>query len=417
MADVLVLSSDEELERSSNNAKANFRGNALKLPNFDCSFNESVDEKSKPMPVVKELSSDSNTDSPPTKKKPSRTVRNISRKTIRGKINNNKSLNSAVETSAKSCVYTNKVNQCFTSFQNKGLNLIAKETAASSDEEGISNSNVRLRARTNRVTRSSSEKENSPSETLRDTGCYSPDSSTLYVDDRTPNRSPSPPPPPPTPPPNIAQPERKKRQKKDVKDALRSLDHVKVLSNISSINTQETGIDDSFSDVTLLSPVAQKAIIIKVRSRSGIHRICMTQDEPFHRVIVEMAAKEGLPSDRCMLLVRDATIRPYDTPAKHNLTVADILSFTVQCDDQPLAEEICSGGIKIFLQTKGYKTKLSASLMKDEPLQKAMLKYSVERTVDLKKLKFFFDGEEILPTQTPNDVDLDEDDVIDVVHL
>lgn len=40
--------------------------------------------------------------------------------------------------------------------------------------------------------------------------------------------------------------------------------------------------------------------------------------------------------------------------------------------------------------------------------------YAEFRQLPLSKLKFFFDGEKIMPEQTPNDLDMDDENAVDV---
>lgn len=48
-----------------------------------------------------------------------------------------------------------------------------------------------------------------------------------------------------------------------------------------------------------------------------------------------------------------------------------------------------------------------------DPLQKAMTAFASALDVPLYKVKFSFDGDDIHPSQTANDVDIENDDVID----
>ena len=44
-----------------------------------------------------------------------------------------------------------------------------------------------------------------------------------------------------------------------------------------------------------------------------------------------------------------------------------------------------------------------------------MAKYSQSCGIDLQKLRFYFDGDVIDPSNTPEDLDMDEENAVDVV--
>ena len=54
-------------------------------------------------------------------------------------------------------------------------------------------------------------------------------------------------------------------------------------------------------------------------------------------------------------------------------------------------------------------------MLQDQPLREIMAKYSQSCGTPLDKIKFMFDGDVINPNDTPEDLDMDEEGVIDVV--
>lgn len=54
-----------------------------------------------------------------------------------------------------------------------------------------------------------------------------------------------------------------------------------------------------------------------------------------------------------------------------------------------------------------------AYCLQTDPLQKAMTAFAKELGVSITKLKFSFDGDLISPTQTAEDLDMENDDCID----
>ena len=55
--------------------------------------------------------------------------------------------------------------------------------------------------------------------------------------------------------------------------------------------------------------------------------------------------------------------------------------------------------------------------LQSDPLQKAMTAFASALGVSITKLKFLFDGDPIKPTQTADDLDMENDDCIDVAMV
>ena len=51
--------------------------------------------------------------------------------------------------------------------------------------------------------------------------------------------------------------------------------------------------------------------------------------------------------------------------------------------------------------------------LQTDPLQKAMTAFAAALDVPISKVKFAFDGDDISPSQTAEDLDMENDDVID----
>ena len=52
-----------------------------------------------------------------------------------------------------------------------------------------------------------------------------------------------------------------------------------------------------------------------------------------------------------------------------------------------------------------------------EPMERLMNEYAKERHTSVDKLAFYFDGDKILPTDTPDDLDLEDSFCVDVTGI
>ncbi len=55
--------------------------------------------------------------------------------------------------------------------------------------------------------------------------------------------------------------------------------------------------------------------------------------------------------------------------------------------------------------------------LQDDPLQKILTAFASKLDVSISKLKFSFDGDDINPSQTAQDLDMENDDCIDVIVM
>lgn len=179
----------------------------------------------------------------------------------------------------------------------------------------------------------------------------------------------------------------------------------------SSVINVDT-LDDSFG---LPSP-SDRNVVVKVRTRSGIRRFSMKAAEPFGKIISQLAEQEGVTEDKIMLSLSDINIVGYDTPISIKLNVADIIECVVV--NVPLMTDGIDAEntdkINIKVQGNDANLKKSFQVSKTEPLDKLMTAYCQFRKLPRSRLKFHFDGDEITGSDTPVDLDMEEDDVIDV---
>jgi len=171
-------------------------------------------------------------------------------------------------------------------------------------------------------------------------------------------------------------------------------------------------LDDSFG---LPSP-SERNVVVKIRTRSGVRRFTMKAAEPFGKIISQLAEQEGVTEDKIMLSLSDINILGYDTPISVQLNVADIIECVVV--DAPMmidkVDEDEANKIEIKVQGNDANSKKTFKISKTDPLEKLMAAYCEFRKLPRSKLKFLFDGEVLKGSETPLDLDMEDEDVIDV---
>jgi len=170
-------------------------------------------------------------------------------------------------------------------------------------------------------------------------------------------------------------------------------------------------LDDSYG---LPSP-SERNIVVKVRTRSGMRRFTMKAVESFGKIISQLAAEEGVTEDKIMLSLSDTNILGYDTPSSIHLSVADIIECVVV--DAPVAdkeEENEENTIEVKFQGNDPDSKKTFKASKTDPLEKLMAAYCEFRKLPRSRLKFSFDGDELKGGETPEQLDMENEDVIDV---
>nr|XP_006824332.1 PREDICTED: NFATC2-interacting protein-like [Saccoglossus kowalevskii] len=226
--------------------------------------------------------------------------------------------------------------------------------------------------------------------------------------------SPSPPPSPPLYAQFMEQPVRNKKDMKVIKNVNAALNSMHEYSH--SFQSPFSGADDSF---TLASPtIEEKTIKVKVKCKCGLQRYDLKMTDSFGIVIKTLADLFHVPIERIALTLRNDSIIATDTPRSVNLHIADFIECVVLepgsvTQNSPLNQkENC---IDIKIQSKGAKTKKTVSIKKTSPLQKLMDDYAKLIDTPRNNITFYFDGDKITPNQTPADIDIESDDVIDAV--
>ncbi|XP_014678803.1 PREDICTED: NFATC2-interacting protein-like isoform X2 [Priapulus caudatus] len=181
-------------------------------------------------------------------------------------------------------------------------------------------------------------------------------------------------------------------------------------------------ISGNTSDIVeIVDDSKQDNIVVKVRVRSQMRRFEMKRNNSFYEIKKQIAGFEGVHESWILLTHQDITIPTHATPSTLKLSIADI----IECLIADPCEETTSNEVVVPLNTRDQLTVKVQSNDKRgttefqicmwEPISKLMLDYAKSRGITLKWMRFEFDGEEMFGSETPNDLEMESGDCIDVV--
>ncbi|GAB0202407.1 small ubiquitin-related modifier 1 [Grus japonensis] len=196
-------------------------------------------------------------------------------------------------------------------------------------------------------------------------------------DDSAGGDGPLPPPPVSPPGPPRYRSSRTRRIIKDVDERLRGL---------SGLVGEGQEVSSPPPPASPPSPPPSPPLWLKVRCRGRVHRVPLRRRDPLRGVQQELGGALGVPPGRILLLRRDQELEPSDTPQGLGLGVADILECVV----------------------------LRLHVPKAEPLRGAMERYRAARGMGGRPLTFLFEGRKLGGGCTPEELGMEQDDVIEV---
>ncbi|XP_048382130.1 NFATC2-interacting protein [Stegostoma tigrinum] len=301
-------------------------------------------------------------------------------------------------------IYTGRVNRTLTLYQenpeevDRAFQRLAPEPDSEDDPDG----NNELESRPHR-------RRKQPSARAQRRGLLSDSEQdedlNLSVSSSHKDRSPSPPSTPSMPT------RRTRRACVAIREADRNLKQLKVF-HLSPVNTR---VQCESEDVMLVGvlptvPTTAREITVKVRFRGEVYRIPMRVTEPLQKVINYLSGQLQVKADRILLLQKDVEVPLMGTPESQNIGVADILDCFVMSEyPAQLADKIC-------LRVRGMEKNSFQviTIGKTESLKRLMEDYKERMDLQRCRLTFHFDGTELLESSTPQDNEMENDDVIDV---
>ncbi|KAH0535494.1 uncharacterized protein CG4449 [Cotesia glomerata] len=176
---------------------------------------------------------------------------------------------------------------------------------------------------------------------------------------------------------------------------------------------------NNYYDDILFSDVQddESSIEVKIRWTSrDVKRFHLGKDENFSKIFEYFANFAKVSESQILITRGDDIIMPSDTPSSINLKIINILEGGIidkNMVDNVVSEKVTEPVCKIKIQT-GAKKGLSFDLKPTEPFQKLFEYCAEQNNVSVSKVKCFFDGDVIEPTDTPEALDMEDQACIDL---
>ncbi|KAF4532302.1 hypothetical protein B566_EDAN010803 [Ephemera danica] len=178
-------------------------------------------------------------------------------------------------------------------------------------------------------------------------------------------------------------------------------------------------VDDTDIPITIyvrwkFACTKEKYTIKKYQTFESIFRIYADKENvPIEKVHMEIVGDD----EECKL------IKPWFTPDDVNMSGIALLEgclMNIESKKNESEDEddfIDDDKIELKMQLKGRRDRLTVRMGPQETFKLAMLKLADQISQPVEKLRFHFDGEVVLNTQTPEDLDLEGGEVFDVEIL
>ncbi|XP_066485085.1 NFATC2-interacting protein [Tiliqua scincoides] len=220
---------------------------------------------------------------------------------------------------------------------------------------------------------------------------------------RCPVLSPSPPPPPQL---------RKRHHGTPV--FVQKLRHLTSSLSAAKKSLQGQGLGADEDDVIVIDtmePSESQELVLKIRCRTDIHRLSIRMTDPLQQVAEHMGQTLKVHPSRILLLLRDRELPAEATPRGLGLGVADIIDCIVETTSE---ESDDSGNLQLRVQGKDKSSQMEITVQRGEPLQALMTRYRQAQNLGRHKLSFYFDGQCLAETWTPQELGMESGDVIEV---
>ncbi|XP_033025828.1 NFATC2-interacting protein [Lacerta agilis] len=212
-------------------------------------------------------------------------------------------------------------------------------------------------------------------------------------------------PPSPPPPPQL---KKRRHGAKNLHQKLRNL-----TSSLSAAKKtlQDEELRDDVILIDVFEPSESQELVLKIRCRADLYKVSVQMTDPLQRVIEHMAQMLKVHKDRILLLFQDRELAADATPRVLGLGVADIIDCVVETTSQGSSD---AGNLQLRVQGKDKSSQMEFTIQKGEPLQKLMSHYRQAQGFGRCKLKFYFDGQRLAGTCTPEELGMESGDVIEV---
>lgn len=182
---------------------------------------------------------------------------------------------------------------------------------------------------------------------------------------------------------------------------------------------------DEDDDVTIVTPPGaaeasspySREFPLKVRCRADVHKISVLSSTPLADVVAQMSSILDVPRPRLLLMREEAELPTDATVRELGLCIADIIECVVMAAEGG-AVGGAEGSITVKLQSNGRDSSHHFTVNRDAPLGPVFAQYlsrvSQASRGSRRAPTFLFDGVQLNPQQTPAQLDMEDDDIIQV---
>lgn len=202
----------------------------------------------------------------------------------------------------------------------------------------------------------------------------------------------------------------------------------KKLNDLDQFLNKNKNLESSINDAEDDCLDVEDLITVRVSTKFGTKKFEINENQTFQQILDELAVLEQTSSENLVLMLKDQTLKFYDTPLSVNLKTTDILNvkttrvaqerIKICCEESDTEEDDKDGKlVKIILQTtEGRKSRVKLQVVRDEPFKNILKKYCEHKSLDWASGTYIleFDGDLVKPNETANDLDLDGDECFDV---
>lgn len=209
-----------------------------------------------------------------------------------------------------------------------------------------------------------------------------------------------------------------KRTKK-TEQALKKIQKAQFACSLKRSVNLDAGHDLDYNPYRFTKQPSESSFEVKVRWKTEIIRVEVNLFDKMSKVIDQIAEKANIPAkdlrvykDQSSLdpIARDNTVRGLGLSIVSVLHAREKVANVVEDEG-----ETGDGTIELKLQTKDRKVQpVMIKIESTDKMEKVMDKFCAESGMERTKLKFFFDGEQLQPGDTAEDLDLEGGECIDV---
>ncbi|KAL8176917.1 UNVERIFIED_CONTAM: hypothetical protein K2H54_040156 [Gekko kuhli] len=217
-------------------------------------------------------------------------------------------------------------------------------------------------------------------------------------------------PPSPSPPPRP----RTRRQCHGAQSLDQRLRNLKSTLSAAKKSLQDAGSGSDGDDVILIDspePSEAQELVLKIRCRADLYRVSVRMTDRLQRVVEHMGQMLKVHPSRILLLLQDRELAADATPHGLGLGVADIIDCVVETSSKE-GDEV--GSLQLHVQGKDKSSHMDITVHRSEPLRTLMNRYRQAQGLGRRKLTFYFDGQRLAESWTPEDVGMERGDVIEV---